>query len=105
MLKPTLQLVLPLSSWAFWAGLFSNATEIHVNAPPLHPLMDQRPEYIYHSDRGNVFFGRYNRTTNTVEYALTGDGVRLDIYPLKSHLPIETPAATPSVDNSTSSIA
>eukprot|EP01040_Poterioochromonas_malhamensis_P010642 gene10640-11588_t len=51
------KLILPLSSWAFWAGLLSNASEIHVNSPPLHPLMDTRPQYIYHSDRGNAYFG------------------------------------------------
>ena len=33
------KLILPVSSWAYWAGLLSNATEIHVNGPPLHPMM------------------------------------------------------------------
>jgi hypothetical protein len=77
-------LVLPLSSWAFWAGLLSNATEIHVNSPGLHPLMDNRPQYIYHSDRGGAFFGIYNKTINDIEYAITKEGIRPHIYPLKS---------------------
>jgi hypothetical protein len=77
-------LILPLSSWAYWAGLFSNASEIHVNSPPLHPIMYTRSQYIYHAERGNAFFGIYNRTLNDIEYAITTEGVKTHLYPLKS---------------------
>jgi hypothetical protein len=46
--------------------------------------MDNRPQYIYHSDRGGAFFGRYNKTINDIEYAITNEGIRPQIYPLKS---------------------
>jgi hypothetical protein len=78
------QLILPLSSWAFWAGLLSNATEIHVNSPPHHPVMPHRPQYIYHSDRWNAYFGRYNSSLNDIEYAITSEGIKPHVYPLKS---------------------
>lgn len=65
------KLILPLSSWAFWAGLLSNATEIHVNAPPMHPLMIHNTQtYIYHDEKNGHFFGRYNATANDIEYII-----------------------------------
>jgi hypothetical protein len=67
------KLILPISSWAFWAGMFSNATEIHVNAPPIHPLMPHNSQYIYHDEKNRMFFGRYNATANDIEYEIKPD--------------------------------
>ncbi len=63
-----LQLILPESSWAYWAGLLSNATEIHVNAPPQHRVMFDMPQYVYHDDMQQMYFGRYNSTVNDIVY-------------------------------------
>lgn len=73
------QLILPLSSWAFWAGLLSNATEIHVNAPPLHPVMHANPQYIYHSDKTRHYFGRYNASQNDIVYDVQYDPSTLQL--------------------------
>lgn len=81
------KLILPLSSWAFWAGLLSNATEIHVNAPPHHPVMNNRPQYIYHSDRSKSYFGIYNSSLNDIEFAISEKTIKSHIYPLKSLRP------------------
>eukprot|EP01038_Epipyxis_sp_PR26KG_P004163 gene4163-5927_t len=62
------KLILPSSSWAYWAGLFSNATEIHVNAPPYHQLMYGKSQYIYHNEKEKKFYGYYNATSNDIEY-------------------------------------
>jgi hypothetical protein len=67
------KLILPLSSWAFWAGMLSNATEIHVNAPPLHPLMPHNTQYIYHDEKHRMYFGRYNASANDIEYEIRPD--------------------------------
>lgn len=64
------KLIIPVSSWAFWAGLFSNASEIHVNAPPHHPLMADMAHYIYHSEKGKRYFGRYNNVSRDIYYAI-----------------------------------
>ena len=53
---------------AHWAGLLSNASEIHVNAPPHHAIMNDMPQYIYHSEKNNKFFGRYSNLTKDVEF-------------------------------------
>ena len=42
------KLILPLSSWAFWGGFLSNASEIHVNAPPHNQVLPGLHQYIYH---------------------------------------------------------
>lgn len=63
------KLVLPSSSWAFWAGFLSNATEVHVNAPPIHHLLPNS-NYIYHHEKGRLFYGRYNVTTGDIDYAI-----------------------------------
>lgn len=52
------KLILPVSSWAFWGGLLSNATEIHVNAPPHHQLMYGMHQYYYHNEKGREYFGK-----------------------------------------------
>lgn len=64
------KLIIPVSSWAFWSGLFSNASEIHVNAPPHHPLMADMTHYIYHSEKGKKYFGRYNNITHDIYYEI-----------------------------------
>lgn len=60
------QIIIPVSSWAQWAGILSNATEIHVNMPPHHPIMADMPQYIYHSEKSKQFFGRYSTTQKEV---------------------------------------
>ena len=66
-----MQLILPVSSWAFWAGLLSNASEIHVNGQPHHPNMGaSMPQYVYHLEKAKSYFGRFNTTTNDIEYEL-----------------------------------
>lgn len=70
-----LQLILPESSWAYWAGLLSNATEIHVNAPPRHRVMFDMPQYVYHDDMQQMYFGRYNSTVNDIVYDMRICGV------------------------------
>jgi hypothetical protein len=62
------KLILPMSSWAFWGGLLSNATEIHVNAPPHHQLMQSSPQYIYHSEQKKTYFGRYDEKENDIVF-------------------------------------
>ena len=62
------QLILPVSSWAQWAGLLSNANEIHVNAPPVHPMMPGMSQYIYHNEKKKLFFGKYSNSTKDVEF-------------------------------------
>lgn len=62
------KLILPTSSWAFWGGLLSNASEVHVNAPPHHPVMSEAPQYVYHNDKSRQFFGRFNSTTGKIDY-------------------------------------
>ena len=51
------KLILPVSSWAFWGGFLSNASEIHVNAPPHHQLMTGHPQYFYHDEGKRKYFG------------------------------------------------
>lgn len=63
------KLILPLSSWAQWAGMFSNASEIHVNYL-LHPTMPNMPQYFYHYEKERKFFGRWNSSNNDVDFEL-----------------------------------
>ena len=67
------QLILPASSWAQWAGLLSNATEIHVNYLPYHPIMPNMPQYIYHDEKKKSFFGRYHEIKKDVVFELEWD--------------------------------
>jgi hypothetical protein len=66
--QPLNQLILPVSSWAQWAGMLSKAEEIHVNAPPYHPSMGTMSQYIYHDDKKKTYFGRYDNKTKDVEF-------------------------------------
>jgi hypothetical protein len=61
-----LQMILPVSSWAFWGGMFSNATEIHVNAPPHHQVMYGMAQYIYHNEKTGEYFGSYDAAKNDI---------------------------------------
>ena len=63
-------MILPASSWAQWAGLLSNATEIHVNNLPYHPIMPGMPQYIYHDEKKKQFFGRYNEVKKELVFEL-----------------------------------
>ena len=64
------KLIIPVSSWAYWAGLLSNATEIHVNGPPYHPMMGGMPQYVYHDQKKRLYFGRFNNKTNDIDFAM-----------------------------------
>lgn len=63
------KLVLPCSSWAFWAGFLSNASEVHVNAPPLHQVLPAS-NYIYHHEKARLYYGRFNHTSGDIDYAI-----------------------------------
>ncbi len=57
-----------MSSWAFWGGLLSNATEIHVNAPPHHSVMYGMNQYVYHNEKTKEYFGTYSAKENDILY-------------------------------------
>jgi hypothetical protein len=57
-LSQSKKLILPVSSWAFWAGYLSNASEIHINAPPHHQVMYGLSQYYYHHEKTREYFGR-----------------------------------------------
>ena len=85
------QLILPVSSWAYWAGLLSNATEIHVNGPPHHSNMGgDFPNYIYHNEKARKFFGRWDNNTKDIEYAMDNPIV-------KEPAPVAAPTSSPLV--------
>lgn len=64
------RLILPVSSWAYWGGVLSKATEIHVNAPPHHPLMEYNGAlYVYHDEKARTYFGRFNLTEYDLVYS------------------------------------
>eukprot|EP00601_Ochromonadales_sp_CCMP2298_P021991 CAMPEP_0173303164 /NCGR_PEP_ID=MMETSP1143-20121109/18744_1 /TAXON_ID=483371 /ORGANISM="non described non described, Strain CCMP2298" /LENGTH=872 /DNA_ID=CAMNT_0014243857 /DNA_START=97 /DNA_END=2716 /DNA_ORIENTATION=+ len=62
------KLILPVSSWAFWGGLLSNATEIHVDAPPHHAVMSGSHQYTYHNEKTGEYFGKYLPEQNDIVY-------------------------------------
>jgi len=62
------KLILPVSSWAFWGGMLSNATEIHVNAPPFHAVMYGMNRYTYHNEKTKEYFGKYDAKKNDIIY-------------------------------------
>ncbi len=65
------RLVIPVSSWAFWAGMLSSATEIHVNAPPKHQLMPAAADqYIYHDEKALQFFGKFDKKEGDIVYTV-----------------------------------
>ena len=82
------KLILPVSSWAFWGGFLSNATEIHVNAPPHHQLMSGRLEYVYHHEKDRKFFGR-----QSTKYEFDID-YEIDLKTLPTASPTNTPVPT-----------
>lgn len=99
---PATQLILPVSSWAQWAGLLSNATEIHVNMPPHHPIMPDMPQFIYHNEKTKQFFGRYSNVTMDVEFDLKtpSEPIRVAETPttvVESALPTATPSNASSL--------
>lgn len=47
----------PGSTWAFWAGLLSEATEVHVDAATHKPMLGM-PRYVYHHEGKQSYFGR-----------------------------------------------
>lgn len=51
------RLILSPSSWAFWAGLFSNATEIHVDTKYHRNMGIDHPEYVYHMESKQLYYG------------------------------------------------
>ena len=52
------RLVLPPgSTWAFWAGLLSDASEVHVDASS-HRLMPDMPQYVYHDEEKKAYYGK-----------------------------------------------
>ncbi len=64
-----LQLILPHSTWSMWAGVLSDAEEIHVTVEA-HPLRPNSTKYVYHSEWKSLYFGRYNETAKAPTYSL-----------------------------------
>ena len=54
-------MILPHSTWAIWAGVLSDAEEIHVNIE-YHPMRPNNKNYWYHSEKWKRYFGLYNDT-------------------------------------------
>jgi len=71
------RLILPVSSWAFWGGLLSNASEIHVNAPPHHSVMYGLHQYTYHNEKTREYFGKYHAKKNDIIYSVNFDAAAL----------------------------
>ena len=100
---------MPVSSWAFWGGFLSNATEIHVNAPPHHQLMSGLPQYIYHNEGKKTYFGRQSKKYEfDIDYEITLiDGVPTPLpsaapmVPPSSQLAVLTTIPTPSPTENT----
>ena len=67
-----MQLILPHSTWAIWAGTLSDAIEIHVGMPPYHHLVPNNPAYIYHDEQEGNYFGFFNKRKNAFQYRYTG---------------------------------
>jgi len=65
------KLIIPASSWGFWGGFLSTATEIHVGNPPHHRLMPQDLHtYYYHDPFQRLFWGRYDPVTKLIRYEI-----------------------------------
>jgi hypothetical protein len=95
------KLIIPVSSWAYWAGLLSNATEIHVNGPPHHPMMAGMMQYVYHDQKKRLFFGRYNNKTNDIDFEMN-----VPETPVATSVPATpTPSASPGSAKSTPAVA
>ena len=60
------------STFSFWAGFFSNATEIHVDAR-YHGVLND-PKYVYHDQTTHSFFGIYN-ASNSIKQGAVFDRV------------------------------
>lgn len=73
------RLILPSSTWAMWAGFLGDATEIHVD-PTHHRLMGSKaPQYIYHSEKLNLYYGTMAQSSgNQIEYAYRYDNSTSD---------------------------
>jgi hypothetical protein len=81
------RLILPVSSWAYWGGVFSNATEIHVNAPPKHPLMEYNDNlYIYHDEKARLYYGKFNLTAYDLVY-------KVNLNEIPTALPTDAPSS------------
>lgn len=91
-----MQLLTSQSSWAEWASWLSDASEIHVNAPPYSHLfsdmsykVSQNPDvlttnpikgatylppmakrFIFHDQKKQKYFGQYNYQTGSIGYGL-----------------------------------
>ena len=50
------------STYSYWAGFFSNATEIHVDVRYHGVLEDKR--YVYHDEKSRVYFGKYSNNSS-----------------------------------------
>ena len=75
------------STFSFWAGFFSNATEIHVDAR-YHGVLND-PKYVYHDQTTHSFFGIYN-ASNYSEWSIEHDKMMADVHlkPSKLHRPL-----------------
>lgn len=66
------KLVLPASTWAYWAGQLSVADEIHVDElyyPPRMNAGGRSSQFVYHNERDGQYFGSVNQQ-GVVEYSV-----------------------------------
>lgn len=84
------KVIIPMSSWGYWSGLLSSATEIHVNAPPMHPLMSTMSNYIYHNEKAKSFFGRFDAKKKDIVYGVVDSVESKDSKKVSAVAPAET---------------
>ena len=96
------RLILPVSSWAYWGGVFSDAAEIHVNAPPKHSLMEYNGDlYVYHDEKNRLYFGKFNLT----EYDLVYEVDLNKFTPAPTEAPTKPPTNKPPPYNVSAALA
>jgi hypothetical protein len=57
------------STYSYWAGFFSNATEIHVDVL-YHDVIPGDKRYVYHDELSGKYFGR--ESSQSVKYSMRG---------------------------------
>lgn len=78
----------------------SNATEIHVNAPPHHQLMSGLEQYIYHDEVKKMYFGRLSKKYQfDIDYEfILKEGAPTTAPSAAPPMPSTEPTAVPSED-------
>jgi hypothetical protein len=69
-----------VSTFSFWAGVFSNSSEVHVDVRS-HGVIANASKFMYHDTLTDEYFGRYDPSFLTSKKMTTVDFVR---FPPKS---------------------